>query len=54
MMYKNLIGGKKELGKFFMLLNNFAMLFVNQSANSTCTWIFHQLEFPAEAEKFKR
>lgn len=36
------------------ILNNMALAMVIQSANSACTWIFHQPEFPKEAEKYKK
>ena len=35
--------------KMLQLLNSFALLFVIQSANSACCWLFHQPEFPEEA-----
>lgn len=35
-------------------LNNLTLAMVRQSANSACTWIFHQSEFPKGAEKFKK
>ena len=36
------------------ILNNLVLLTVIQSANSACTWIFHQPKFPKEAEKYKK
>lgn len=35
-------------------LNNLTLAVVVQSANSACTWIFHQPEFPKGAEKYKK
>ena len=35
-------------------VNAMALFLVYQTANATCMWLFHQPEFPKEAEKFKR
>ncbi len=40
--------------KMLQLLNSFALLFVIQSANSACCWLFHQPEFPEEAAKYSK
>lgn len=52
---------KKESNKYekFMkiattVLNSLALTLVISSANATCCWMFHQPEFPKEAEKFKK
>lgn len=42
---------KKEIVGF---LNCMALLLVAQTANVACLWIFHQPEFPKEANKFKK
>lgn len=40
--------------KLMTILNSLAVMVVATSANSACSWLFHQPEFPAGAEKFKR
>lgn len=35
-------------------VNRLAVKFVEQSANSACTWMIHQPEFPTEAKRFKK
>lgn len=40
--------------KLITTLNHLTLAMVVQSANSACTWIFHQPEFPKEAEKYKK
>lgn len=40
--------------KVMTILNSLAVMFVASSANSACSWMFHQPEFPKEAEKFRR
>ncbi|WP_167959150.1 cyclic lactone autoinducer peptide [Anaerosporobacter faecicola] len=46
---------KLELGsKAMNCSNNLAKLFVKQSANSACAWMFHQPEFPEAAKQFKK
>lgn len=41
----------KMMGK---IVNCMALILVIQSANSACGWIFHQPEFPEQANKFKK
>lgn len=36
------------------IVNILAIILVRQTANSSCAWVFHQPEFPDEANKFKR
>ena len=36
------------------VLNSLALTLVISSANAACCWMFHQPEFPKEAEKFKK
>lgn len=31
-----------------------ALKMVQMNANSACSWLYHQPEFPKEAEKFKK
>lgn len=45
---------KKITSKLLSLLNCLAVLFVIQSANAACSWMFHQPEFPKEANRFKK
>lgn len=40
--------------KVLTILNSLAVVLVASSANSACSWMFHQPEFPKEANKFKR
>lgn len=40
--------------KFLGFINVLALLLVKQTANSSCAWVFHQPEFPDEANKFKK
>lgn len=40
--------------KILGTLNWWALLLVKQTANSSCAWVFHQPEFPKEANKFKK
>lgn len=50
MKLKKIIFNKKILG----VLNVLAVVLVTQTANSTCVWLYHQPEFPASANKFKK
>lgn len=40
--------------KLLTILNSLAVVLVASSANSACSWMFHQPEFPKEANRFKR
>ncbi|MBR3598988.1 MAG: cyclic lactone autoinducer peptide [Lachnospiraceae bacterium] len=40
--------------KLMAVLNSLAVMVVATSANSACSWLFHQPKFPEGAEKFKR
>lgn len=40
--------------KVFGIVNCLALLLVMQSANSACTFYYHQPNFPKSADKFKR
>ncbi|RKI26563.1 cyclic lactone autoinducer peptide [bacterium 1xD8-6] len=47
--------GKFALGtKLLKALNCMALVFVIQTANAACIWMFHQPEFPEEAKKYRR
>lgn len=45
---------KKIMMKFGALINCIALMFVIQGANTACCWVFHQAEFPEEANKYKK
>lgn len=45
---------KKLNFKLITVLNSLAILFVSQSANTACSWMFHQPEFPKEANRFNK
>ena len=36
------------------IMNSFALMLVVQSANTACVWIFHQPEFPEEANRYRK
>lgn len=40
-----------KIGAFF---NCIALMLVIQGANTACVWIFHQPDFPEQANKYKR
>ncbi len=40
--------------QLIIALNSFVLAMVIQSTCCACTWIFHQPEFPKEAEKYKK
>lgn len=44
----------KIFRKLGVLTNCIALMFVIQSANTACVWIFHEPFFPKEANKFKK
>lgn len=50
MKLKNFILKKKLIG----ILNCIAIMLVVQTANTACLWVYHQPEFPAEANKYKK
>lgn len=43
---------KNIIFKILKNINIFTVLLVALTANSTCIWICHQREFPAEAKKY--
>ena len=48
-----------KLKRFFnrschSIVNALALMLVVQSANSACCWLFHEPEFPTEANKFRK
>lgn len=45
---------KQKFFKMLQVVNSIALVLVAQSANSACTFYFHQPEFPEEANKYKR
>lgn len=45
---------KNSIMKFLGVFNSLALLFVAQSANSTCAFFYHQPEFPAAANRFRK
>ena len=46
---------KNKIMKFFgVIMNSIALTLVVQSANTACVWIFHQPEFPEEANKYRK
>lgn len=49
------MNGKKQfIKKVMTVMNCMAIMFVMQTANSACAWIFHQPEFPKEAQKYSK
>lgn len=42
------------LKKIMGVMNCIAVMFVVQTANSACAWIFHQPKFPEEAKKYSK
>lgn len=40
--------------KMITVMNCLAVMLVAQTANSACIWIFHQPEFPQEANKYSK
>ncbi|MBE5894142.1 MAG: cyclic lactone autoinducer peptide [Lachnospiraceae bacterium] len=44
----------KFLFSLLGVVNAVALMAVTFSANSACCWVFHQPEFPAEANAFKK
>ena len=40
--------------RFLTILNSVAMVLVSQSANAACSWMFHQPEFPQEANCLRK
>lgn len=47
-------GKANILKKVIGVINCLAVMFVVQTANSACIWIFHQPEFPQEAKKYSK
>lgn len=46
---------KNKIMKYFgVIMNSIALMLVVQSANTACVWIFHQPEFPEEANKYRK
>lgn len=50
MKLKNIVKRIASVG----VLNSLALILVIQNSNQACMWIFHQPEFPEQAEKFKK
>lgn len=40
--------------RILVIINRLAILLVRQTANSSCAWVFHQPDFPDDANKFKK
>lgn len=40
--------------KILGIINMLALFLVRKTANASCAWVFHQPEFPDEANKFKK
>ncbi len=40
--------------KILGIINMLALLLVRQTANTSCAWMFHQPDFPKEANMFKK